>query len=169
MLIGRAKRAVRYGDEGVSFQAQQRFRRVMANFLSVTSILVTCMLTILTRSSIRVALHESSALSPAMMILAVILVVFALGGSIFIAVVYGQGGARLEQKAAGAPLTNGLADNSRWVLGMFYVDRDDPSIFVERRFGLGYTINFGNPKAVVFLAGFIGLVLVISFIGAFAK
>ncbi len=28
---------------------------------------------------------------------------------------------------------------------------NDPSILVEKRFGIGYTINFGNPKAVVAL------------------
>ncbi len=104
-----------------------------------------------------------------MMILTVILLVFALGGSIYIALVYGQGGSRLEQKAADAPLTDGLADNQRWVLGMFYINREDPSVFVERRFGLGYTINLGNPKAVALLIGFIGLILVISIIGVLAK
>src|SRR5450759_5705179 len=32
-----------------------------------------------------------------------------------------------------------LADNTHWVLGAFYVNRHDPSVFVEKRFGLGYT------------------------------
>ncbi len=168
-LISRAKRAVRYHDHGVSFEAQQRFRRVMANFLAITSMLVTVMMTTLSQSSVRVALNEARGLPPAMMILTVILLIFALGGSIYIAAAYGQGGSRLEQKAADAPLTNGLADNRRWVLGMFYVNHDDPSVFVERRFGLGYTINLGNPKAVALLVGFIGLILAISIMGVLAK
>jgi len=79
---------------------------------------------------------------------------------------YGQGGSRLERSAADAPLTDGLADNRFWVLGMFYVNRDDPSLFVERRFGLGYTINFGNPKAVMLMVGFLGIVILVSAIAA---
>jgi uncharacterized membrane protein len=169
LLTGRAKRAVRAGDQGISFHAQQRFRRVMSNFLATTSLLVTAMLTVLSHSSLQVALHEEDALSPVMMALTLVLLVFALGGSIYIALAYGQGGSRLEKKSAGAPLTNGIADNSCWVLGVFYVNREDPSIFVEKRFGLGYTINFGNPKAVILMIGFLGLVLAISLTGAFTK
>jgi uncharacterized membrane protein len=167
-LIGQAKRAVRSDDRGVSFRAQQRFRRIMANFLAIVSLLLTAMLTILAQSSIRVALGWDQALSPAMMILTLVLVAVALAGSIYIALKYGQGGSRLEESAADRPLTDGLANNRLWVLGMFYVNRDDPSIFVERRFGFGYTINLGNPKAVALLCGFIGLIILIAVISRFA-
>jgi uncharacterized membrane protein len=30
---------------------------------------------------------------------------------------------------------------------MFYVNPDDPAILVEKRFGIGYTLNFGRPAA----------------------
>jgi len=74
---------------------------------------------------------------------------------------FGQGGARLERSVARAPLTDGLADNTHWVLGMFYVNRDDPSMIVEKRFGVGYTINFGNPKAVALMAVFVVVLLLV--------
>jgi uncharacterized membrane protein len=164
IFVGFAKRAVRLRDQGISFEAQQRFRRIMANFLAVVSFLVTSMMVLLSVSSIRVALKEAPALPPAFMGLALLMLVIALGGSIFIALRYGQGGSRLEGSAGDAPLTDGLADNRLWVLGMFYVNKDDPSMFVERRFGFGYTINFGNPKAVMFFVGFIGLIILISVI-----
>ena len=31
-----------------------------------------------------------------------------------------------------------------WKWGIFYVNRDDPKIFVPKRYGIGYTLNFGN-------------------------
>jgi uncharacterized membrane protein len=104
-----------------------------------------------------------------MMILTLILVVFTLGGSVFIAIKFGQGGSQLERSAANAPLTDGLADNRLWVLGMFYVNREDPSLFVERRFGLGYTLNFGNPRALGLIFGFVGLIVVIAILATLAK
>jgi uncharacterized membrane protein len=168
-LIGQAKRAIRYGDKGVSFEAQQRFRRIMANFLAIVSVLFTGMLTILSQSAMQVALGKAQALAPAMMLSTIALVVFALAGSVYIALKYGQGGSRLEKSAADRPLTDGLADNRMWVLGMFYVNREDPSLFVERRFGFGYTINFGNPKAVALLVGFLGLIILIAVIARFAR
>jgi uncharacterized membrane protein len=164
-LTARAKRAIRQSDRGVSFDAQIRFRRAMTLFLSGTVVLVTMMLTTMSVDSVRVALGLAEGLSLVGMVTTVVLVVYALGGALYLMLHFGQGGARLERSAAGAPLTNGLADNTQWVLGVFYVNRDDPSIFVEKRFGMGYTINLGNPTAVVFIAAFfiiIGAILGIS-------
>lgn len=61
-----------------------------------------------------------------------------------------------------------LADNRLWKLGVFYVNREDPSMFVEKRFGLGYPINFANPKAVGLMVGLlllVALVLIVAFTG----
>jgi uncharacterized membrane protein len=41
-----------------------------------------------------------------------------------------------------------------WKLGMFYCNPADPAIFVEKRFGIGYTFNFGN-SAMWLVLGFI--------------
>lgn len=31
-----------------------------------------------------------------------------------------------------------------WKWGIFYLNKDDPNIFVPKRDGIGYTLNFGN-------------------------
>ncbi len=163
-LTARAKRAIRHGDGGVSIRAQLRFRQAMARFLSGVSILVTLMMGLISIMAIRTAAGYASGMPPGLWVITVVLVLYAVGGSIYIAFRYGQGGARLERRAGTAALTDGLADNERWRLGAFYVNRDDPSIFVEKRFGLGYTVNFGNPKAialfVILLAVIAGMVIV---------
>jgi uncharacterized membrane protein len=38
-----------------------------------------------------------------------------------------------------------------WKLGLFYFNRDDAALFVERRIGFGYTINFAHGGAWVIL------------------
>ncbi len=68
---------------------------------------------------------------------------------------FGQGGALLETGSVRTPLTGGLADNAHWILGVMYVDKTDPSLMVERRFGVGYTFNLGNRVAVLILATFL--------------
>lgn len=40
-------------------------------------------------------------------------------------------------------------DQSHWRGGIFYVNTDDPALFVEKRFGFGWTLNFGRPMAWV--------------------
>jgi uncharacterized membrane protein len=164
-----AKRAIRASDHGVSVAAQMRFRKAMTRFLGGVTLLTASMMTLLSISAARVAVGLSPGLPVVMMALTVALLVFALGGALYIAFRYGQGGARLERGVADAPLTNGLADNSRWVLGAFYVNRDDPSFFVEKRFGLGYTINFGNPTAIALFVGFLVLTLGFTVVAWLAK
>lgn len=160
-LMTRAKRAIRLGDKGVSVDAQMRFRQANAWFLSGVVIVTAVMTSAMAVFGVRTGLGLATGIPLWVMALAVVLVVYAVGGSLYLAFRYGQGGARLERLASGAPLTNGVADNSCWYLGGFYVNRDDPSILVEKRFGIGYTINFGNPKAV---ALFVALLVVIAFI-----
>ncbi len=65
----------------------------------------------------------------------------------------GQGGSRFAAGESGdeAMATDGTEDRF-WKAGIFYVNPNDPAIFVEKRFGIGYTLNFGNPRAWLILA-----------------
>ena len=47
-----------------------------------------------------------------------------------------------------------------WKFGVFYVNPADPAIFVPKRFGIGYTLNFARP--------FSWLILALIFIAALA-
>jgi uncharacterized membrane protein len=47
-----------------------------------------------------------------------------------------------------------------WKLGFFYFNPADPAIFVEKRLGIGYTCNFGNPTTWLVL----GLILLFSLV-----
>ncbi len=161
ILTGRAKRTVRHPGGRESFQAQQHFRAAMSRLLAVVAMFVTAVLSSMSLATIRVGLGEARAIPFAILALPILLIIVTLGGILYIALRYGQGGSRLEVPAADAPLTDGLADNRRWLWGLIYVNREDPSILVEHRFGLGYTINFGNWRAVALFLGFVGAVLAI--------
>jgi uncharacterized membrane protein len=165
LLTASAKRAVRIHDPGTSVEAQNRFRSAMSLFLSGTALSATSLLAALSVSAIRIGIGDSTTISPLVPVLTVLMLVYAIGGSLFLSLRMGQGGSRLERAAGGNPLTDGLADNQRWKWGLFYVNPEDPSIFVEKRFGLGYTINFGNRRAVLLFLGFmvaVGLFVLVA-------
>ncbi len=81
--------------------------------------------------------------------------VLALG--LIVSVRTGQGGARL----AGASPSD-RTDDRYWRLGAIYVNRDDPALIVERRFGFGWTMNFGNPLSWVLLVAILAVPLLIA-------
>lgn len=53
-------------------------------------------------------------------------------------------------------------DDRYWSGGFFYNNPDDPALFVPKRFGLGWTLNFGHPQAKLVLIGVLVVILVLS-------
>ncbi|MEW2502231.1 DUF5808 domain-containing protein [Amycolatopsis sp. NPDC047767] len=78
-----------------------------------------------------------------------------VAGLLVFAVRYGQGGSRLE--TADEPPRDAVErdDDRFWKGGLLYVNRADHAVFVPKRFGIGWTLNFGNPVAI---SGFVVLI-----------
>lgn len=52
-------------------------------------------------------------------------------------------------------------DDSHWIGGIFYFNREDPSFLVEKRFGVGWTVNFARPAGyLLILAPIVAILLV---------
>jgi uncharacterized membrane protein len=64
-------------------------------------------------------------------------------------------------EAAAAPPVGDRTSDKYWKLGLIYINRNDPALFVEKRFGIAYTLNFGHPGAWVFLALLVGVFVAI--------
>jgi uncharacterized membrane protein len=165
LFTARAKRSLRGGTGGGSVAAQDAFRTTVTNLFAGMALLTCALLSLISVQIIRLGLGQIRWFGIGVGLLGAALFVFLLGGLLRIMKRHGQGGALVESGTVQAPLTNGLADNAHWVWGVFFVDRDDPSLMVEKRFGVGYTFNYGNPKAVLFMATFLTLLLGLIGIG----
>jgi uncharacterized membrane protein len=53
-------------------------------------------------------------------------------------------------------------DDRYWYAGLFYNNPDDPAVFVPKRYGLGWTLNFGNPRARLIMIGMLVVFLVLG-------
>jgi uncharacterized membrane protein len=60
-------------------------------------------------------------------------------------------------------------DDRYWIAGVFYFNRDDPSVLVPKRFGAGWTFNMARPLAWVFLLGILALPALIVVVGVVAS
>jgi hypothetical protein len=56
-----------------------------------------------------------------------------------------------------APVELGADDRWRW--GLFYVDRNDPALFVQSRCGCGYSLNYGRVAAWPISLGLVAYVI----------
>jgi len=64
----------------------------------------------------------------------------------------GQGGSRLAAAVGKSGDVVNRDDDKCWKLGVFYYNPDDPALFVEKRFGIGWTNNFAQPVSWILLA-----------------
>jgi len=117
---------------------------------------------IVKRCTIIIALHRRSYLLniswPALLVICGVLVAVVL--------VLALPAPRSRRKAnmpADRPLTGDVFrdDDRYWYGGVFYNNPDDPAVFVPKRFGLGWTVNFGNPRGKLFMIGILLLPLVL--------
>ncbi|MEV0398461.1 DUF5808 domain-containing protein [Actinoallomurus sp. NPDC050550] len=103
----------------------------------------------------------------------------ALGVAVMLAVVVrtGQGGSRLRLGPARtglpgagrrpAPVNQDDDRFYRW--GLVYYNRDDPALFVPKRFGVGWTLNMARPLSWVMLGATLVLIAVGPLVGALAR
>lgn len=80
-----------------------------------------------------------------------------IGYSFFLTWKYGQGGEKLVFSEIKEPIeeVTEVDEEKHWKLGVFYYNPEDPSVFVEKRFGIGSTINMARWEAWVSIAGLI--------------
>jgi uncharacterized membrane protein len=78
-----------------------------------------------------------------MVVTPIIFLVLVLAGTIAFAVKVGPSD-KLPVEDTIEKITD-YDEDSHWYGGLFYFNKNDPSIFVEKRFGAGWTINYGNP------------------------
>lgn len=83
-----------------------------------------------------------------------IIVVVTVAASLAVTMVYGQNGSRLIARIAGSDAMP-RDDDRYWKAGIFYVNRDDASLFLPERFGVGWTLNWGRPAAWVLVGVFV--------------
>jgi len=155
--ILRWSRVIRMG--GAAGESEQHFRRTVVSILVATEYFLALVFGwtgILALSAVRTG-------PPGVVPILVLTLGFTvvITGLLFRA---GQGGSRLAGAAASGtvvPVGDRTADQY-WKLGVFYVNREDPALMVEKRFGLGYTLNFGHPGAWLVIGALVAIAVLIS-------
>ncbi len=150
-MILRSKRALDPDAPQSSALAYALFARAQAWYLIVGGLFMCIMMI-----GIPLAMMQMITLMQAGLLLLVGAVILIIGAFI-IAVLYGQSGARVALHPKQAHTTITTDDDKFWKAGVFYFNPDDPSMFVPKRFGIGWTGNFARPGIWIFLVGIIVL------------
>jgi uncharacterized membrane protein len=89
------------------------------------------------------------------------LTILILAVVIIVAVIF-LGGWLSHRRASFDHIPGDGTPDSSWKLGLFYYNPDDAALFVEKRVGIGYTINYARPSAWIITAFFVLLPLTLA-------
>jgi uncharacterized membrane protein len=156
--IRKTKRQIDAANPRTSRLQDVRFRRLISGYLIGLGVVSEVMIGVTLVMSLLAVKQMWLVLGLSLGLLVLVFVFLA-----FFMFRVGQGGSRLRDEPtsdAASPTINVNVDDDRyWKLGQFYFNPADPALFVEKRFGIGYTCNFGRPAAWVLIGAFVALIV----------
>ncbi len=96
-------------------------------------------------------------------LLAVLVPLVLLPAILFVLLVYSKRGTAQAQRVPKQDTGYVYRDDDQyWHGGLYYANPDDPTLWVEKRIGIGWTINFAHPQAKWLVIGFFVFIILVT-------
>lgn len=151
VVIGRAKQQVSAENPEESMRKNVLFRRRWSAYLIITGTFLTFLLSLIQLSMIYPI--DVAVINTVSIVMTIGLII----GTIVLSVTTGQGGSRVKTIKAKDGVVIDRDEDHYWKLGIFYFNKDDPANFLEKRFGVGWTVNMARPLPWIILLVIIGI------------
>lgn len=155
IVITKAKQQISAENPEKSLEQNIIFRRRWSAF-TIWSGTALVLLLSLTQYSFIYPMNQSLLLT-----ISLVLPLGMIIWAIILSITTGQGGSRVR---TGTDKTGKIIerdDDQYWKLGQFYFNKNDPSLFLEKRFGIGWTNNWAHPMSWLIILAIILLAIVI--------
>ena len=83
------------------------------------------------------------------MTIPMVILFISIGVFILISYYFGQGGRNIKTTEEGEE--NYRDDDDRYILGSIYYNKNDPALMVEKRIGVGWTVNLAHPIGMILM------------------
>lgn len=156
-------------QSGAKIQVQQKkrsreqqlaFRKYSSWLLFVVTISVTLLM-----GYLQLTIIDSELMSTGVTLAFTIgYLIVILGSVLYYTVKVGQSGTRISVTTLDVNKEGVIDadDDQYWKMGLIYINKNDPSILVEKRFGIGWTVNMGHKGSWIFLGLLLGSIILIT-------
>lgn len=134
-------------------------RRLSSWFSFFTVLLITMLFSFFQITIIHPGLFSNSILT---IIIPFGTMILILAGTVILVLKVGRSD-KSSQVLVEDPIMD-VDEDRYWKGGLFYFNKNDPSIFVEKRFGVGWTINLANPIGYFILFVPLVIILILAFV-----
>ncbi|MBU5484072.1 hypothetical protein KQI86_06990 [Clostridium sp. MSJ-11] len=152
LSINKSKQNLNGGNvEDIRFQ-NMKFRRVNGIFIVIITYAISILFTVMNLSSMNLISSRKESIIIGSIIIFTIILSLAL---MIYSYKVGQGGKNIPLKKDGQDkeaLIINREDDDNYLWGMIYYNPEDPALFVEKRAGVGWTINVARPMGKIAMA-----------------
>ncbi len=128
-----------------SIAKHKKYVGVWDNFTVITALGVQILFGLIILSSLGL-LKDGRLISVFSLLFTLYVIVF----SIYLSIKYGQGGENYQLDDKMEYNKYYRDDDDKWILGnTLYFNRDDPAVFIEKRLGVGWTVNLARPLGMI--------------------
>ncbi|AXI08406.1 hypothetical protein CUC15_05435 [Oceanobacillus zhaokaii] len=152
-MIAKSKQQINAEKPEESMRQNIIFRRRWSLYIIVTGSLLTVMFSFIQLSFIYPINQQVITIVP--LLFSFIMIIWA----IVLSITTGQGGSRVKSQMGKNGNVIDRDDDKYWKLGQFYYNKNDPAFMLEKRFGVGWTINHARPLAWIIILVIIGLAI----------
>lgn len=156
-VIVNSKTDLNSGSIEAAVIRKKRFRRIGSIFMLITGIEIIGLFAIL-QLAILYSFDITVINIVMMSILMLTMTIF-----IFVFIKIGQGGKNLGFDTEEDTLYKD--DDDKWILGSIYFNKNDKAWMVEKRVGIGWTINFASPTGIIIFVATLVLIAVMVILG----
>ncbi len=169
--IYRSKLQVENENPALSFARHRLYRRLMSHVLGFITLVMTVMFVAITPMTLNLWVPSAGTLIGGILFFSLLMLI----PPIWVTLKAGQAGNRLKPEISSEDRLNAgilprdlpaaatrIRDDRDWKLGLFYFNRDDPSLFVENRFGSNNGLNYAR-KAAWLIVGILAAVSVMTY------
>lgn len=140
-MIGRSRQQIDASYPEKSIEQNVAFRRRWSLFFIITGSAFVLLFSLIQLSfiypmDVQILIYVSLILTGLILI-----------GTIVLSIITGQGGSRIKVATSQEGKMINRDEDQFWKLGVFYFNREDPAVWVEKRFGVGWTVNMAKPQA----------------------
>ena len=148
------------GNVKASRIRQLRLRKYTSWLLFFISILISMLFTFLQFTT----LYENSVNDLLILTMPLAFSALVLIGTVILAIKVGRKDSDLDVEIIDEDSSEVINadDDQYWKGGLIYFNPNDPSIFVEKRFGVGWTLNLARPLGYIILIGPLLVILIIT-------
>ncbi|AJS61296.1 DUF1648 domain-containing protein [Paenibacillus sp. IHBB 10380] len=150
--ILKSKQQINANDPQKSIHQNTTFRRRWSLFIILTGLLIVLLFSFIQLNMMFLLNIEI------LFIVSISIVSMILIGSLLLSFTTGQGGSRVGGRITPSNVepTN---NDAYWKFWGIYFNPHDPSLFIEKRMGIGWTINFARPMSWFLLLGILAIVI----------